>query len=88
MLQVLTPMKSYRMNTESFKTKTKEEMADVLLSIIKKDAGIGNSEYRHIIVELKKIVRAIGIMLSPEGSDVERMLDEFSSSIYFSVTEE
>jgi hypothetical protein len=83
-LQVLTPVKSYRMNTESFKTKAKEEMADVLLRIIKKDVGIGNSEYRHIIVELKKIVRAVGIILSPEGSDVERMLDEFSSSIYFS----
>ncbi len=81
-LQVLTPVKSYSMNTESFKTKTKEEMADVLLSIIKKDAGIGNSEYRHIIIELKRIVRAIGIMLSPQGSDVERALDEYSSSLY------
>jgi VWFA-related protein len=81
-LQVITPVNSYRLKAESFKIKTKEEMADALLSIIKKDLGIGNSEYRHIMIELKKIVRALGIMLAGDNSDAARAQDEYSSSLY------
>lgn len=81
-VQVLTPVGNYRLTPESIKEKTKEEMADSLKSLCKKDLRIGNTEYRNTIEELKRIVRAIGILLSPKGSDVERLGDEYALSIY------
>ena len=81
-VQVLTPVGNYRLTPESIKEKTKTEMADSLRNIVKKDLRMGNSEYRNTIQELKKIVRALGILLSPMGSDVEKIGDEYSLSIY------
>jgi hypothetical protein len=82
-VQIITPVSSYRLTPESRKTKL--DMADSLKNIVKKDLRIGNAEYRHTIDEMKRIVRALGIALSPRGSDVETMGDEFNlSSLYSS----
>jgi VWFA-related protein len=80
-LQVMTPVKTYRLKAESFKKKTKEEMGKALWNIVKKDVGIGNSEYRNLMDDMKKIVRAIGVFLGAPGADI---LDDFGSSIYTS----
>ena len=80
-LQIMTPIKTYRLKAESFKNKTKEEMAKALWSIVKKDVGIGNSEYRNLMDEMKKIVRAMGVFFGPPGTNI---LDAFGSSIYTS----
>ena len=80
-LQVITPVKTYRLKAESFKIKTKEDMGKALWSIVKKDVGIGNSEYRNLMEEMKKIVRAMGIFLAAPGANI---LDAFGNSMYTS----
>jgi VWFA-related protein len=84
-VRVVTPVGSYRLTPASLQTKTKQEMADSLKTIVKKDLRMGNVEYRNTIDELKKIVRALGIMIAPDKSDVETFGDEDSFSIYSSV---
>jgi hypothetical protein len=81
-VRVVTPVGSYRLTPVSLQTKTKQDMADSLKNIVKKDLRIGNVEYRNTIDELKKIVRALGIMIAPKGSDVEIFGDENTFSIY------
>lgn len=83
-VRVLIPVSIYRLTPESLKTKTRQQMADSLKNIVKKDLRIGNTEYRNTIEELKRIVRALGMLLSPKGSDVETMLSDYSSSLYSS----
>lgn len=83
-VQVLTPVSIYRLTPESFKIKTKQHMAESLKNILKKDLRMGNVEYRNTVDELKRIVQALGILLSPKGSDVEFTLDEYSTSLYSS----
>ena len=83
-VRVLTPVSSYRLTPESLQSKTKDQMAESLKNIVKKDLRMGNAEYRHTIEELKRIVRALGMLIAPKGSDVETMLDEYSSSLYSS----
>lgn len=83
-VQVLTPVSIYRLTPESFKTKTKQQMADSLKNVVRKDLRMGNTEYRNTIEELKRIVRALGILIAPKGSDVEFTLDEYSTSLYSS----
>jgi VWFA-related protein len=80
-LQIMTPVKTYRLKAESFKKKTKEEMGKALWSIVKKDVGIGNSEYRNLMEDMKKNVRAIGLFLGAPGANI---LDAFADSLYTS----
>lgn len=84
-VRVVTPVGSYRLSPESLQTKTRQEMADSLKTIVKKDLRMGNVEYKNTIDELKKIVRALGIMIAPKGSDVETFGDENTFSIYSTV---
>jgi hypothetical protein len=86
-VRVLTPVGSYRLTPESLKMKTKDQMAGSLINIVKKDLRMGNTEYRNTIDELKRIVRALGMLIAPKGSDVETVLDEYSSSLYSSTQE-
>jgi VWFA-related protein len=83
-VRVLTPVSSYRLTPESLQTKTKGQMAEALKNIVQKDLRTGNAEYRHTIEEMKRVVRALATLLSPKGSDVETMLDDYSTSLYSS----
>ena len=78
-LQVMTPIKTYRFRPEAFKKKTKEEMAAALLNIVKKDMGIGNFEYRNLVDDMKRIVRAI---VNFFGAPEANIMDDFGTSIY------
>jgi VWFA-related protein len=76
-LKVVTPLNNYKLNKDSFKMKSKEEIADTLISLIKKDVRKGNLEYRAIIEELKRVARSIAIAISPAGSSEEKGLMEW-----------
>jgi hypothetical protein len=84
-LQVMTPIKTYRFKPEAFEKKTKEEIAAALLNIVKRDVGIGNFEYRNLMDDMKKIVRAI---VSFFGAPEANIMDDFGTSIYTQEREE
>lgn len=87
-IRIITPVGNYRLTPESHKTKTKVQMAESLKNIVKKDLRMGNAEYRHTLEEMKRIVRALSMLIAPKGSDVETVNDQYSSSLYSSTQRE
>jgi VWFA-related protein len=53
-LAIVTPLKTYHMNTELFAEKPIQEVADELKSKLKKDIRMGNAEYKSI---MRSIIR-------------------------------
>jgi len=58
-LVVVTPMRTYYLKSKALEIKSKEEIADQLKGIIRRDATIGNSEYRAVLKDLQNIVKVI-----------------------------
>lgn len=58
-LVVITTVKTYNLNSRAIELKTKEEIADQLAKIIRKDSTTGNLEYRAAIRDLQEIVNII-----------------------------
>jgi hypothetical protein len=79
-LTVVTPMKVYRMKRNTLVVLPKDELARQFKEILRKDALIGNAEYRTIIEDISHIVRA----LSAGASDEEafKLVDPTSGLAY------
>lgn len=58
-LVVITTVSAYNLNSRAIELKTKEEIADQLAKIIRKDATTGNLEYRAALRDLSEIVNII-----------------------------
>ena len=58
-LVVITTVKTYNLNSRAIELKTKEEIADQLAKIKRKDSTTGNLEYRAAIRDLQEIVNII-----------------------------
>jgi len=58
-LVVITTMKAYTLNSRAIELKTTEDIADQLTRIIRKDATIGNLEYRTALRDLFEIISII-----------------------------
>lgn len=55
-LTVVTPMRTYNFKKEAFEKLAKERIADQLKETLRKDATIGNAEYRNSVQELKSFM--------------------------------
>lgn len=81
-LIIITPMKTYRLTSRALEFKSKEELANQLKEMLKRDATMGNSEYRSEIGELVSLAKAISAEdISGSGSSIKQ-LDNFSSAQY------
>ena len=58
-LIVITPLKTYNLKDQALKVKSREEVADKLIGIIRKDTTAGNSEYRASLRDLREIINVI-----------------------------
>jgi VWFA-related protein len=56
---IQTPMKSYSLSPQALARKSKEELAEEMNSLLKKDIKTGNTEYNSLLNDLKRIVRNI-----------------------------
>jgi len=72
-LMIVTPLKTYRFESEVLEKMAREEIVDELGGILRKDAVIGSSEYRSAIEDVTKKARTITALL---GSPKERILSE------------
>lgn len=57
-LQIITPVKAYHFKKESLRRISKDRIKDQLRGIIRKDAVMGNLEYRNLVKDLQKHVLA------------------------------
>ena len=81
-LIITTPMKTYRLTSRALEFKSKEELANQLKAMLKRDATMGNSEYRSEVLQLVSLAKAISAEdISGSGSSIKQ-LDSFSSAQY------
>ncbi len=63
-LTLITPMKTYRLKSEYLSKVSREEVVNQMRGILRKDAWIASSEYRHLTNDLKMIIKSINIVLN------------------------
>ena len=68
-LIIITPVKAYMLKDNTFEIKTREEIANRLKGILRKDIMIGNSEYRSTISDLTTLARSLSEALKSGNID-------------------
>ena len=58
-LTVVSPMKTYRMKRQTLEVLPKDEVVKQIKGILRKDAMMGNAEYRNTVEELTQIAKAL-----------------------------
>jgi hypothetical protein len=64
-LVIVTPMKTYRMKSKTFKIMPKDKVVKQLVEIIRKDALVGSSEYKSIIDDIASVASSLSAALNP-----------------------
>ncbi|MFC2168444.1 hypothetical protein ACFLRW_05605 [Acidobacteriota bacterium] len=77
-LVVITSVKVYNLNSQAIELKSKEEISDQLVKIIRKDALSGNVEYRAAMRDLHEIVQIIEER-AEESTNTSTVGDEITS---------
>ena len=69
-LTVITPLKTYRLRSKALEVKSHKEIIGQLKGILRKDALISSSEYRHTIFELENLAKSMTaeVELDEQGS--------------------
>ncbi len=67
-LIAVTPVKTYRLKEEGFAMKSRAELAEELKSLIRKDALIGDAEYRSALQELTSMAQLLNAALGDESA--------------------
>ena len=75
-LEVVTPMKTYRMKRKFFEFMPKDKIVKQLVEIIRRDALVGSSEYNSAIDEIASVARSLASSMT-EGAE-GGVDDEFS----------
>lgn len=68
-LTIVTPMKSYRMKSETFSVVGRDKIFSQLLGILRRDTLVGNSEYRGVISDMTGLVKAMSSGISVTGDE-------------------
>jgi hypothetical protein len=80
-LVIVTPMKTYRMKSKTFKVMPRNKVVEQLIGILRKDTLVGSSEYQAAIEEISSAAKSLSILLTPvaqgEGAP-DSVLDDAS----------
>jgi len=75
-LVIVTPMKTYRMKSNTFKIMPKEKVVEQLVGIIRRDTLVGSSEYKSAIRECASCARTLQAAISPTARGAEGEADQ------------
>ena len=78
-LIIITPARSYMLKDNTFEINTREEIANRLKGILRKDVMIGNSEYRNTLSDLTALARSLSERL--ETGSIDPVADEGGEDI-------
>lgn len=82
-LNIITPLKTYRLKGKSLELKSREEIIDNLIGIVRKDALMGNAEYRSNVETLTALAASMSAQFDPEA---DMLTDVASAEEQFDVT--
>lgn len=74
-LSFVTSMKTYRMKNIAFEVTSPDEVAQQLISIVRRDTMTGNSEYRHMIDQIAELAQSLSIRMAQGRMDVSGQND-------------
>ena len=77
-LVIVTPMKTYRLRDRMLEYQTRQQMSGQLKEILRKEALIGNAEYRASIDELIGIAKSLSGNAGGDGNQQSQQLDEYT----------
>lgn len=77
-LNVVTPVKAYRLRNKALDTKSREEIVNELKGLLKKDVFKGSSEYNSVVRDLEELTRSLAVAFAgpgalPKTSDVSSL---------------
>ena len=77
-LNVVTPVKAYRLRNKALDTKSREEIVNELKGLLKKDAIKGSSEYNSVVRDLEELTRSLAVAFAgpealPKTTDVSSL---------------
>lgn len=96
-LTIVTPMMTYRLRSRTLEILSKEEIVNQLKGLLRKDALMGNSEYRDTIDDIARMAKSLSASIQSfgqtadsftEGTSAEqtlnpvRSIDSYSTSEY------
>jgi hypothetical protein len=83
-LAIVTPMKTYRMKSETFEILGPDRVISQLVGLIRRDAMVGNSLYRDTLKELTGLSRAmasaISLAVQDPANPTGRIVDSIATS--------
>jgi hypothetical protein len=65
---LVTPMKTYRMLGEAIAAKRREDILNQIQGLLRRDTGVGISEYREIIQEMERLAKALSQQIAASPS--------------------
>jgi hypothetical protein len=81
---LVTPLKTYRVLSEAIAARRKEDLLAQFQGILRRDSGMGASEFRNIVQDLEKLARALSQQIAtfPSISNPEtpQRMDGFAST--------
>jgi len=81
-LIVITPKKAYRMKSETLEVLPKKEIVRQIKNVLRKDAWMGNSEYRDTVVDLADLAKALSVAVT-QGQSREANIYFESSNVEY-----
>ncbi len=81
-LIIVTPMNSFRLRNRALEFQSRKELSEQLKELLRKDALMGNAEYRGAIQELIGLAKSLSTGPPDEQSIGAAQLDEFTLSGY------
>jgi len=67
-LMVISPTSSYRLRSKALELKSRDEIVNQLIGILRKDALLGSTEYRNMLKELTELAASIAASLEQRDS--------------------
>ena len=84
-LIIVTPMKTYRLRGDAIRYKSREEIADQFVGLLRKDILLGSSNYRNVINDMRALASAMARGFQ-EGSqaDASQQQSDYSDEMIVS----
>ncbi len=77
-LVIITPMKTYRLRDRVLEYQTRQQMSGQLKEILRKEALIGNAEYRGAVDDLIGIAKSLSANSAGDENQQSQQLDEYT----------
>ena len=81
-LTIVTPIKTYRLRGKALELQSRKKVVQQLKGILRRDALLGSSAYRHVVKELERLARSMVVNLEENESENFQRLDQAMSAEY------